>query len=214
MIGLVDEHGDAWRQLVDERFDFFARCESAGGIVGIDDVNEPCGSAGLIQHHREVVLVAFVERNVHDFDGCSLSEPSERGKRGRGLQEFLARLQESECGHAENLAGAAAKDDLLALNIVQRGKLVDQSVVFRAWITIAAGGGFAQDCENLLGRAIRILVSIEKDGICCGSDAGRLSRRNEVLPLARCRPRKGKRAKYGGGSHDSTNAKVTKKISA
>jgi hypothetical protein len=46
----------------------------------------------MIQHHPEVVLVAFVERNVHDFDGCSLSEPPECGKRGCSLQEFLARL--------------------------------------------------------------------------------------------------------------------------
>jgi hypothetical protein len=97
---------------------------------------------------------------------------------------------------------------------VQRGKLVDQSVVFSAWITIAAGGGFAQDCENLFGRAIRILVTIEEDGICCSSDAGWGSRRNGVLPLRRCRPWKGKGAKCGRGSHDSTNANVTKKISA
>ncbi len=101
------------------------------------------------------MLVAFVERNVRDFDAGALREPPERGKRGRGLQEFFTRLEKSEDGHAQNLAGAAAEDDLLVLNIVQRGELVDESVVFSARITIAAGGGFAQDCEHFFGRAVR-----------------------------------------------------------
>jgi hypothetical protein len=169
----------------------------------------------MIQHHGEVVLVAFVERNVHDFDAGGLREPPERGKRGRGFDEFLAGLEKSEGGHAQNLAGATAEDDLLALNLVQSGELVDESVVFSARITIAAGGGFAQDRENFFGRAVRIFVAIEKDGIRCSSDAGRLNRRIGVLPWHPCRRSKWKAAKRGrGGSNDGTDADVAEKISA
>jgi hypothetical protein len=73
MIGLVDEHGDIGRQFANERFDFFARRDGAGGIVGVDDVHESSGSAGTVQHHGEIVLVPFVERNVRDFDAERLA---------------------------------------------------------------------------------------------------------------------------------------------
>ena len=109
---------------------------------------------------------------------------AERGKGGRGFDQFFAGLEKRHGGHAENFAGAAAEHDLLALDFVQRGDFVDERVVFRARVAVAAGGGFAQDGENFLGRAVGIFVAIEKDGVSRGS-AARLWRRRRVSPQCR-----------------------------
>src|SRR5947208_15310241 len=97
------------------------------------------------------MFVALVQRNVCDFAACALREFAERGKSRRGLHEFFACPQKSGRSHAQDFAGAAAKHDLFALHLVQRGELVRERLVLGAWVAkigrascrdrVSVGGG-------------------------------------------------------------------------
>ena len=161
VVGLVDQDRHRLRDALDHLLDVGGADDHAGRIIRVAQVEQPHRRGvlvGLADHRVEVLLVILQQRHLDalglDVGGVLV----DRGIGRIGADHLLAAEQERLADDLEDLAGTRGQQDVLGLDAVVRGDLLDD-VAIRVAVAVGVLPGVVHRLHHVLGRAEVVLVA-------------------------------------------------------
>ncbi len=125
-VGLVEDHADLRRYLLDERADLREPDRGARRVVRVADDRQSRGDGDLAEHRGQVVTLLGVERDGDRASARGRGEVRVDREGGPGIENLGAGLQQRLARGEQHVARAVADRDPRGGDLVALGELLPQ----------------------------------------------------------------------------------------